>query len=80
MTTLQSFWALLWTIGPAIYIGSVIAWWVGVLAYVIAIIVNGVIGLVSISVIPVRFLALSAYVKYAIVGLLVLAVGNYYGS
>jgi len=80
MTIAQNLWILLCTIGPAIYVGFSVAWWAGILAYIAAIIINALIGFASPSIVPVRFLALSAYVKYAIVGLLILAVGNCYGS
>jgi len=80
MTPMQNFWVFLCTVGPAVYVGFVVNWWSGILAYLAAVFFNGALGWELVSIVPVRFLALSGYLKNLIVAALIVAVGYYIGD
>lgn len=80
MTPTQNLWVLLCTVGPAVYMGVVINWWSGILAYLAAIVVSGALGWILVSVVPVRYLAASGYLKNLTVALTIVAVGYYIGA
>jgi len=80
MTPVQNIWVLLCTVGPAIYVGYAVNWWSGVIAYVVAIVLGGILGWCSVSVVPVRFLAVSGYIKNLVVAVVIVASGYYLGT
>ena len=80
MTPVQNIWVLLCTIGPAIYVGYAVNWWSGVIAYVAAIVLGGILGWCLVSVVPVRFLAVSGYIKNLVVAVVIVASGYYLGA
>lgn len=80
MTPLQNIWVLLCTIGPAIYVGTAVNWWSGVIAYVAAMFLGAVLGWGLVSVVPVRFLAASGYLKNLVVAAIIIASGYYIGA
>jgi fucose permease len=62
-------------LGPAIVLGVLKTWWVGVVAYLAIFVLKFVLGWGMLSVVPPRFLELWGYAKNLLVGLAVLVVG-----
>jgi hypothetical protein len=79
MTPFQNIWVLLCTVGPAIYVGFAVNWWAGVIAYITAILLGGILGLGLVSVVPVRFMAASGYLKNLVVAVIIVVSGYYIG-
>jgi hypothetical protein len=75
VTPFQHLWVALCAFGPAITLGVLKAWWVGVIAYVVIFVLNFVLGWGMLSAIPPRFLEIWGYVKNLVVGLIVLLIG-----
>lgn len=79
MTPLQNIWVLLCTVGPAIYVGLVVNWWSGIIAYFAAMLLGSILGWVLVSALPVKFLAASGYLKNLVVALVIVVSGYYVG-
>ncbi|MBQ0747008.1 MAG: hypothetical protein KBT82_14650 [Marinobacter sp.] len=80
MTPFQNIWVLLCTFGPAIYVGLVVNWWSGIIAYVAAMLLGSILGWGLVSVLPVKFLAASGYLKNLVVALIIVASGYFIGA
>lgn len=80
MTPFQNIWVLLCTFGPAIYVGLVVNWWSGIIAYVAAMLLGSILGWGLVSVLPVKFLAASGYLKNLVVALVIVASGYFIGA
>lgn len=80
MTPFQHMWVLLCTVGPAIYVGFAVNWWSGIVAYVAAIILGGVLGWGLVCAVPFRFLEASGYLKNLVVAVIIVASGYYIGA
>ena len=76
-TSWQHAWTSLCTIAPALIIGFQRSWWLGLLAYAVCLLLNGIIGWVAVFTLNLggRRGAVFGYLKNAAVGLLVLTVG-----
>jgi hypothetical protein len=79
MTPFQNIWVLLCTFGPAIYVGLVVNWWSGIIAYVASMLLGSILGWGLVSVLPVKFLAASGYLKNLVVALVIVASGYFIG-
>ena len=79
MTPLQNIWVLLCTFGPAIYVGLVVNWWSGFIAYFVAMLLGRLLGWGLVSIVPVQFLAASGYLKNLVVAVIIVASGYYIG-
>ena len=80
MTPYQNIWVLLCTFGPAIYVGLVVNWWSGIIAYVAAMLLGSILGWGLVSFLPVKFLAASGYLKNLVVALVIVASGYFIGA
>jgi hypothetical protein len=79
MTPIQHLWALLCTVGPAIYVGLAVNWWSGILAYFAALFFGGVIGWLLVAIVPIQFLAAAGYLKGLVVAAIIVTTGYYIG-
>ena len=79
MTPLQNMWALMCTLGPAVYVGYVLNWWSGIVAYFLAMLLGSVLGWGLVSIVPAQFLVASGYLKNLVVAVIIVASGYYIG-
>ena len=70
MTTIQYYWTLLFIIAPSVYTGLITKWWYGPIAFAIILTIHGIIGWLSIILIPMKFLKYNLYLKAPIIGFL----------
>ncbi len=80
MTPFQNIWVILCTFGPAIYVGLVVNWWSGIIAYVAAMLLSSILGWGLVSLLPVKHLAASGYLKNFFVALVIVASGYLIGA
>ena len=75
LTAFQHIWIGICSLGPAIALGVLKAWWVGVAAWVAYFILSGALGWGLLAHVPPKFLQLWAYIKNFLIAIIVLAAG-----
>ena len=70
MTTMQYYWTLIFMVVPSVYTGIISKWWYGPIAFVIILIIHGILGWLSIIIIPMKYLKYTLYLKAPIIGFL----------
>ena len=70
LTNLQYYWTLLFIIVPSVFIGLTTKWWLGPIAFITILIIQGFIGWLSILILPMKYLKYTLYLKAPVIGFL----------
>ncbi len=70
LTNFQYYWTLLFIVIPSVFTGIISKWWFGPIAFVIILIIHGIIGWLLIIIIPMKYLKYTLYFKAPIIGFL----------
>ena len=70
LTNFQYYWTLLFMVVPSVYTGIISKWWYWPIAFVIILIIHGLVGWLSIITLPMKFLKYTLHLKAPIIGFL----------
>lgn len=80
MNASQNLWTTILTVGPALYLGIKVAWWLGILAYLIIAVLNIGLGWLSVTTLPPQWLGIAGYIKMVSIAVLVVSAGLLVGT